>query len=130
MNENSSKEDFIFREKRKYPRVDLIFNIEYEFIKEFSNEQSHAHIGIGKDISVGGISFDCTNDTNIKEGDILFIKFFIQELEGNLKAIGKVIRIWYEENKKFCAIKFTGIDPIDYEILNNFIQEFRKLHNL
>lgn len=128
MNEKNS-EDLIFREKRKYPRVDLIFNIEYEFIKEFSNEHHQTHSGIGKDISLGGISFDCTNDTNIKEGDILFIKFSIPELEGNLKAMGKVIRTWYEENKKFCAVKFTGVNPVDYEILNNFINEFLKQNN-
>ncbi|MFN3603804.1 MAG: PilZ domain-containing protein [Leptonema sp. (in: bacteria)] len=120
--ENKDLDPFI-REKRKYPRLDLIFDIQYELLKDISEEEVKSYEGKGKDISLGGMSFECKGIKKIQEGDIIFIKLSLQELEGNLNAMGRIVRIWEENNKTFCAVKITTMDPVDYEILNNIIRE-------
>ncbi len=115
--------NFSERERRKYPRIDLIFKVEYELLKNMSNNKMEVSSGKGKDISLGGISFECNKSTDLKNGDMVLVNLSIPELEGNLNAMGRIIRVWEEEGKTFCALKFTTIDPVDYEILNRMIQE-------
>ncbi len=122
----TSKLNQSFREKRRYPRIDYIFDVKYEVLPTTTKQEIMTK---GKDISLGGVSFELKEDQNIKIGMFLVVKFSIKELSGELKAMGKVVRIWKEmdnsqqKERKFCAVKFTAIDPTDYEILNNFIRE-------
>ncbi|GIX42111.1 MAG: hypothetical protein KatS3mg129_1844 [Leptospiraceae bacterium] len=115
------------REKRRYPRIDYIFDVKYEILPSTEKEEVMTK---GKDISLGGVSFELKPEDKVNIGMFLIIKFSIKELEGELKAMGKVVRTWKEidkENqieKRFCAVKFTAIDPTDYEILNNFIKDY------
>lgn len=118
------------KEKRKYPRIDIIFDVNYEVLIP-EKKEVHTH---GKDLSLGGISFEISQNDDLKTGMFIIVRFSIKELEGELKAMGKIVRIWRsfskEENKEktYCAVKITGIDPIDYEILNSFIREYLSKH--
>jgi c-di-GMP-binding flagellar brake protein YcgR len=122
----TSKLDQSFRERRRYPRIDYIFDVKYEVLPSTTKEET---ITKGKDISLGGVSFELKENQDIKIGMFLVVKFSIKELSGELKAMGKVVRTWKEmdnnqkKERKFCAVKFTAVDPTDYEILNNFIRE-------
>jgi len=122
----TSKLDQSFREKRRYPRIDYIFDIKYEVLPTTTKQEIMTK---GKDISLGGVSFEVKDNQEIKIGMFLVVKFSIKELSGELKAMGKVVRTWKEmdnsqqKERKFCAVKFTAVDPTDYEILNNFIRE-------
>jgi c-di-GMP-binding flagellar brake protein YcgR len=117
-----------FREKRRYPRVDYIFDVKYEILP--SPKEKEEILTKGKDISLGGVSFELRTEDDVKVGMFLIVRFSIQELAGELKAMGKVVRVWKQidnENnieKKYCAVKFTAIDPTDYDILNKFIKDY------
>ncbi|MCS7205219.1 MAG: PilZ domain-containing protein [Leptospiraceae bacterium] len=120
----SSKERNEFREKRKYPRVDKIFEVNYELL---NSPDRHFVSSQSKDISLGGISFQINQDIPI--GSYMLVKFSLKELKGELKAIGRVVRIWLDVNneqkeRKYCAVKFTAMEPTDYQILNSLIQSY------
>ncbi len=116
-----------FREKRRYPRIDYIFQVKYELLPTTDIKKQETET-TGKDISLGGVSFQLEQD--LKIGAFVILKLFIKELSGELKAMGKVVRTWEEldtntnTTKKYCAIKFTAIDPTDYEIINQFIKNY------
>jgi c-di-GMP-binding flagellar brake protein YcgR len=122
----TEKIDQSIREKRRYPRIDYILDVKYEVLPSSTKQET---ITKGKDISLGGVSFELKENQDIKIGMFLVVRFSIKELNGELKAMGKVVRTWKEiennqqEERKFCAVKFTAIDPTDYEILNNFIRD-------
>ncbi len=122
------KKESTSQDRRKYVRIDYIFDVDYEILLEIQNNKEK---GITKDISLGGVAFQISSlDTKLQKDSIIVIRLSIKELIGELKAVGRVVRIWEEENqgikKKFCAVKFVTIDPYDYEILEDFIDQYLK----
>lgn len=124
--DNLQNPNFSERERRRYPRIDLIFKIECELLKNITDNKAEILKGEGKDISLGGISFKVAPNSSFSVGDMVLVKLSIPELEGNLNAMGRIIRIWKEKENTICAMKFTTIDPVDFEILSRIIEENQK----
>lgn len=113
-----------FVERRKFPRVDIIFKVQYHVQPNFEKKELE---GVGKDVSLGGASFEINEE--IPAGTVVSLRFSLAGVEGEIKAMGRVVRVWKEkETEKFlCAVEFTAIDPFDYDILISIIDEYMKL---
>ena len=110
-------------EKREYPRADLVFKL------KFSTRSSSINtIGMSRDISGGGISFDAGSE--IEPDTTLDLVFSIEGLSGEILAEGQVVRSWKEVDRIFTALEFKNIDPSDHEIILDFITRYlEEFHN-
>lgn len=106
-------------EKRRYPRADLIFNL--ECLPEEGGEVKQPQ---PRDLSASGVSF-CT-EKELNEGELLNMALSIDGLPGRIEAKGRVVRSWNEGGKIFTAVEFEDIDPSDHEIVSSFIEEHLK----
>jgi len=116
-------------ERRRYPRADLVFRVRYRSIDPAvapSLSEPDLQGAVGRDISLGGVSFRVSEDTVI--GDTVHMAFYFDELPGEISAIGSVIRIWPEPGEKIVAVRFSVIDPDDCSILSTYIEEFESNH--
>ncbi|MBI40574.1 MAG: hypothetical protein CMF59_13325 [Leptospiraceae bacterium] len=104
-------------EKRKFPRADLVFRIEYRTLKE---EQPRA--GMTRDLSLGGVSLE--TEGPLDKGTPLSLTFSFPELEGTIHATGRVVRSWDEEGKIFTALRFTAVHQDDLAILKSHLEQF------
>lgn len=108
---------WIMEEKRKFPRADLVFRIEYRTLKE---EQPHT--GMTRDIGLGGVSLE--TEAAMEKGTPLSLTFSFPELEGTIHATGRVVRSWEEDGKIFAALKFTAVHQDDLAILQSHLEQF------
>ena len=108
---------WVMQEKRKFPRADLVFSVEYRPLKE---EQPHT--GLSRDLSMGGVSF--RTDVPLEKGVPVVLSFSFPELDGAIQATGRVVRVWEEEGHNYAAMKFTAIHQDDLSILQNHLEQY------
>ncbi|HBS04695.1 MAG TPA: hypothetical protein DEA96_07015 [Leptospiraceae bacterium] len=104
-------------EKRKFPRADLVFRIEYRTLKE---EQPRA--GMTRDLSLGGVSLE--TDGPLDKGTPLSLTFSFPELEGTIHATGRVVRSWEDQGKHYTALRFTAVHQDDLAILRSHLEQY------
>ncbi|MBU45485.1 MAG: hypothetical protein CMN76_19905 [Spirochaetaceae bacterium] len=104
-------------EKRKFPRADLVFRIEYRTLKE---EQPHT--GMTRDLSMGGVSLE--TETPFDKGTPISLSFSFPELDGTIHATGRVVRSWQDGDKCFTALKFTAVHQDDLAILEAHLAQY------
>jgi c-di-GMP-binding flagellar brake protein YcgR len=104
-------------EKRKYPRINSIFNVEI-----LSTEGG---TGISKNISEGGFLF--SHNKSIELGRVLKLNLQIQGLKGNFTISGEVVRCQQieKDNNYDIALKFVEVD----EKINNNLKKFIQSQN-
>ncbi|MBW7857389.1 MAG: PilZ domain-containing protein [Leptonema sp. (in: Bacteria)] len=117
-------------DRRRFPRADLVFRVKYRSIKSVTpindedEELDQLQTETGRDISLGGVSFEATNPP--ESGEVLHLSFYFDELPGEIAAIGRVVRSWNAPGAILTAVKFTVIDPDDCNILSTYIEQYEK----
>ena len=101
-------------EQRKYPRADVVFNLEFFTDKDVSLIPSKS-----RDISLGGISFK--SDEKYVTDTGLTLTLNMAELPQPVTARGKVVRSWQDSEEFFTAIEFTEIDGADLMLILDYI---------
>jgi hypothetical protein len=87
-------------DKRKYPRIENIFKLNYEI-------QRGKIATFSKDVSAGGVAF--ATDELLDENTMLALTFMIEGLPGEITANGKVIRSWQEGRANYAAVEFVNL---------------------
>ncbi|MCB1167758.1 MAG: PilZ domain-containing protein [Leptospiraceae bacterium] len=109
--------EWAMEEKRKFPRADLVFRIEYRPLKEES-----AYLGMTRDLSLGGVSI--RTEQGLEKGAPVALSFSFPELEGSIQATARVVRSWQEGEHTYTALKFTAVLQDDLEILQEHINQY------
>lgn len=104
-------------EKRKFPRADLVFDVQYRTLKEES-----PHNTVTRDMSMGGVSF--RTESPVEKGVPVTLSLSFPELDGSIQATGRVVRVWEEDGQYFAGMKFTAIHQDDLAILESHLEQF------
>ncbi len=108
------------REKRRYIRIDLCTQVEYEVLPMQSSFKTET-----KNISVGGLCF--LVDREIQPGTILHLKFLLPDKEKiYVESLGEVIWQKKQNGGYLTGIEFKNINPQLELKLNMSIINFLK----
>ncbi|OGQ22839.1 MAG: hypothetical protein A3I05_01560 [Deltaproteobacteria bacterium RIFCSPLOWO2_02_FULL_44_10] len=105
-----------FREKRLYPRKELLTPIIFE--DEFGEPLFSIPC---KDISEGGLSLDIA-DFPVKPGALLFLSFQIPGSQSPIRTTGEVVRrLPQGKTSGGIGVRFVGLSPSAVECLQKWI---------
>lgn len=117
-------------ERRRFPRADLVFRVRYQTVEKgqavVEADQPLAGQALGRDISLGGVSF--RSNLAFPAGASLRLSFYFEEVLGEISAVGRVMRTWSANGDHIVAVRFTVIDPDDCSILTRYIREYEESH--
>ena len=100
--------------RRKFPRADLVFDLDYR------QEDNKPVTTFSRDISSGGVSFQ-THDL-YSQGAVLELIFSASQLPRSLKTIGRVVRSWNDGATNYTAVEFLEVSEDDLSIIREYIE--------
>ena len=103
-------------ERRISPRVALDFKLKY-----YIDENAYIEFPT-RDISTGGLSF--VTDKLYDAGMEIDISIYVDGMPDAIRASGRVVRVWDEDEHFYAAAQITGIDGGDQNILNEMIWNY------
>jgi c-di-GMP-binding flagellar brake protein YcgR len=103
--------------KRKYPRVDKIFEIDLKVFDDAPSQKKSQNIGLG------GVSFLSNDSIPIGKEINLKIKRNIDNRKeyGDFNLLGKVVRCTQQEQVFFIAVEFLQVPKKTKELLDYFL---------
>ena len=108
------------KERRRYVRIDLCTQIEYEILPMHSPLKAES-----KNISAGGLCL--LTDREIPPGTILRLKFYLPDREKTyVESLGRVVWQKKENEGYLTGIEFKNINPQLELKLNMFVLNFLK----
>lgn len=101
-------------DRRKYPRIDLAFDVKYNTTDEPKARNSNA-----QNVSTGGVAFK--TEKQYSEGTYVRVKLSQPDLTNELEFVGRVVRSLDREGSIYTAIEFTEVNMASLEILESII---------
>lgn len=102
------------QDRRRYPRADVSFEIEYKRAREERKvKHSDAH-----DVSAGGISFFTREQ--FKKGDLLDVALHLKGFERTIVTRGQVVYSARARNGFLTAISFSSISYRDFIVILDY----------
>ncbi len=108
-------------ERRKYPRADLDFDLEYY-------EETTSVATGGKNICAGGMAF--RTRTLLAPGTLLRLVFSAADEVGEIRARARVVRSWDENGETIAAAEFFEIDAANQKLLARLVANYLKTETL
>ena len=101
-------------DRRKFPRIDLAFDVKYNTTDEQKSKNTHA-----QDVSAGGVAF--RTEKKYPEGTYVRLKLSQPDLTNELEFVGRVVRSLDRDDRIYTAIEFTEVNIASLEILESII---------
>jgi len=108
-------------EKRKYPRIDLVFHFEY---KPLPGGDGNKKTVSPKDISASGVSFEIQEELSVNS--MIHVALSFPEITGEIAAEARVVRTWEADGKRYAAAEFTSIEDSDHMIIEEYVYYYEE----
>ncbi len=103
-------------ERRHYPRVPYPSTLRR--VAEIQKPQKPSK-GVGRDVSLGGMSLTCPN--YLTEGQLLILHFILPKNMGSIHCEGRVQWINKEGSKYLVGVKFIDMKPENAYMIQRYI---------
>ena len=107
-------------ERRRFLRIDANFVVSYYV---YPDHVKRTDMTLTRNVSLGGICF--TSDKHFPPGTILHITLRLPKVEKLIEALGEVVYVKQEKNKKFLfdiGLKFIRAEEDDLYIIEKVIK--------
>lgn len=107
-----------YSERRNFPRIERSYILSYKIV---SQEAGDEQVTVTKNISEGGLSFEC--EENLHLSDVIDLKIKIPGLEQVLEVMGTIVRVEKLEkgSKNVVGMQFLNVNKHTRNLLRNLV---------